>query len=50
VYETTIKMSRAPGDVNVLIDPVGLRYIQVKTRRVDFRGPVFTTIKAESIE
>ena len=50
VYETTVKMSRAPGDVNVLIDPVGLRYIQGKKHRVDFRGPVFTTIKAELIE
>jgi O-phosphoseryl-tRNA synthetase len=50
VYETTVKMSRAPGDVNVLIDPVGLRYIQGKKRRVDFRGPVFTTIKAEPVE
>jgi len=50
VYETTVKMSRAPGDVNVLIDPVGLRYIQGKKRRVDFRGPVFTTIRAEPVE
>jgi O-phosphoseryl-tRNA synthetase len=36
--------------VNVLIDPVGLRYIQGKKRRVDFRGPVFTTIKVEPAE
>jgi len=50
VYETTVKMSRSPGDVNVLIDPVGMRYIQGKKRRVDFRGPVFTTIKAEIVE
>ncbi len=50
IYETTVKMSRAPGDVNILIDPVGLRYIQGKKHRVDFRGPVFTTIKVESIE
>jgi O-phosphoseryl-tRNA synthetase len=50
IYETTVKMSRAPGDVNVLIDPVGLRYIQGKKRRVDFRGPVFTTIKVEPVE
>jgi len=50
VHETTVKMSRAPGDVNVLIDPVGLRYIQGKKHRVDFRGPVFTTIKTEIIE
>jgi len=47
LYETTVKMSRAPGDVNVLIDPIGLRYIQGRKRRVDFRGPVFTAIKVE---
>ncbi|MDI6897264.1 O-phosphoserine--tRNA ligase [Methanocella conradii] len=50
IYETAVKMSRAPGDVNIVIDPVGLRYIQGKKRRVDFRGPVFTTIRAEAIE
>lgn len=50
IYETTVKMSRAPGDVNVKVDPVALRYIQGKKRRIDFRGPVFTAIKANVID
>ncbi|MCD1294997.1 O-phosphoserine--tRNA ligase [Methanocella sp. CWC-04] len=47
VYETSVKMSRAPGDVNVLIDPVALRYIQGKKNKIDFRGPVFTSVETE---
>lgn len=50
VLETTVKMSRAPGDVYVKVDPVALRYIQGKKHKIDFRGPVFTSIKAEPIE
>lgn len=50
IYETTVKMSRAPGDVFVRIDPVGLRYIQGRKRRIDFRGPVFTTVRVEPAE
>ena len=50
VYDTTVKMSRAPGDVYVKVDPIALRYIQGKKAKIDFRGPVFTSIKAEPIE
>ncbi|HMK48048.1 MAG TPA: O-phosphoserine--tRNA ligase, partial [Methanocella sp.] len=50
IYETTIKMSRAPGDVYMKVDPIALRYIQGKKHKIDFRGPVFTSIKAELIE
>lgn len=50
IYETTVKMSRSPGDVNILVDPVGLRYIQGKKHKIDFRGPVFTTIIAEEMK
>ncbi|HEY3423054.1 MAG TPA: O-phosphoserine--tRNA ligase [Methanocellaceae archaeon] len=49
IYETSYKMSRSPADVNVLIDPVAVRYIQGKKHRIDFRGPVFTTIKTETL-
>ncbi len=50
VYETTVKMSRAPGDVYVKVDPIALRYIQGRKAKIDFRGPVFTSIKAEPVE
>jgi O-phosphoseryl-tRNA synthetase len=49
IYDTSYKMSRSPSDVNVLIDPVAVRYIQGKKHRIDFRGPVFTTIKTETL-
>lgn len=47
IYETSYKMSRSPADVNILIDPVAVRFIQGKKHRIDFRGPVFTTIMTE---
>jgi O-phosphoseryl-tRNA synthetase len=50
IYETTVKMSRAPGDVYVKVDPIALRYIQGRKAKIDFRGPVFTSIKAEPVE
>jgi O-phosphoseryl-tRNA synthetase len=50
VYETTVKMSRSPGDVYMHLDPIGLRYIQGRKRKIDFRGPVFTSIRAEPVE
>jgi len=50
VYETTVKMSRAPGDVYIKVDPIALRYIQGKKHKIDFRGPVFTSIKVEEVE
>jgi O-phosphoseryl-tRNA synthetase len=50
VYETTVKMSRAPGDVYVNVDQIALWYIQGRKAKIDFRGPVFTSIKAELTE
>jgi O-phosphoseryl-tRNA synthetase len=50
IYETTVKMSRAPGDVFIALNPVAVRYIQGKKHKIDFRGPVFTSIIAEIIE
>lgn len=44
---TKIKIAEALSDINVKIDPVALRYIQSNNKKMDIRGPVFTTVKVE---
>jgi O-phosphoseryl-tRNA synthetase len=45
--EVRIRMARSHSDVNLMIDPVAVRYIQSKNKKMDLRGPVFTTVKVE---
>ena len=45
--EIRIRMARSPSDVNIMIDPVAVRYVQSKNKNIDIRGPVFTTVKVE---
>ncbi|NYT00646.1 MAG: O-phosphoserine--tRNA ligase [Methanocellales archaeon] len=45
--ETRIRMARSPSDVNIMVDPVAVRYVQGKNKKIDIRGPVFTTVKVE---
>jgi O-phosphoseryl-tRNA synthetase len=45
--EIRIRMARSPSDVNIMVDPVAVRYVQGKNKKIDIRGPVFTTVKVE---
>ncbi len=45
--EVRIRMARSYSDVNVMIDPIAVKYIQSKNKKIDIRGPVFTTVKVE---
>ncbi len=47
--EIRIKIVRGPGDINVKIDPALERYITSYKRKIDLRGPVFTTVKSQII-
>ena len=47
IHQTRFKIVRGPGDINIYVDPVANRYITGKNRKIDVRGPVFTTIEAE---
>ncbi|MEW6592140.1 MAG: O-phosphoserine--tRNA ligase [Candidatus Hadarchaeota archaeon] len=38
---------KLPSDINLVIDDVGQRYITANNKRIDIRGPVFTTVVAE---
>ena len=38
---------KLPSDINLAIDEVAQRYITANKKRIDIRGPVFTTVVAE---
>lgn len=41
------RMVKSPGDINITIPDVAQRYITANKKRIDIRGPVFTTVVAE---
>lgn len=38
---------KLPSDINLAIDEVAQRYITANNKRIDVRGPVFTTVVAD---
>lgn len=48
--ETRVRIVRSPGDVNLELEPALERYITGRKRKIDVRGPVFTTVRSEVID
>ncbi len=46
--EARVRISRSPGDINIQIDPVAIRYITSRNKKIDLRGPVFTTVRMQA--
>lgn len=42
-----VRIVKVPSEVNVKIGPTAQRYITGKNKKIDLRGPVFTSVKAE---
>jgi O-phosphoseryl-tRNA synthetase len=42
-----VRNVKLPSDINIKIDEVAKRYITTNKKRIDVRGPVFTTVVAE---
>ncbi len=42
-----VRNVKLPSDINLAIDKVAQRYITANKKRIDIRGPVFTTVTAE---
>jgi len=42
-----VRAAKSPGDINITISDAVQRYITSKKKRIDVRGPIFTTIVAE---
>jgi O-phosphoseryl-tRNA synthetase len=47
--ETRIRIIKVPSEVNINIEPIVQRYITGLNKKIDTRGPVFTTVKMEII-
>ncbi|MFV2040990.1 MAG: O-phosphoserine--tRNA ligase, partial [Candidatus Hydrothermarchaeales archaeon] len=45
--EIKIKGVKLPSDVNIKISDSVVRFITSNNKKIDIRGPVFTTIRAE---
>jgi O-phosphoseryl-tRNA synthetase len=47
--ETRARIIKVPSEINIRIDPIVQRYITGIQKKIDTRGPVFTTVKMEII-
>jgi O-phosphoseryl-tRNA synthetase len=45
--QTRVRIVKVPSEVNVRLDPMAQRYITGHKKKIDLRGPVFTTVRAE---
>ncbi len=45
--ETKVRIIKVPSEINIKIDPIAQRYITGLKKKIDTRGPVFTTVKME---
>lgn len=45
--ETRVRIVKVPSEVNIKLDPIAQRYITGHKKKIDIRGPVFTTVRAE---
>ncbi len=47
--ETRVRIIKVPSEINIRIDPIAQRYITGNKKKIDIRGPVFTTVKMEIV-
>ncbi|MCG2727782.1 MAG: O-phosphoserine--tRNA ligase [Candidatus Methanoperedenaceae archaeon] len=47
--ETRVRIIKVPSEINIRIDPIAQRYITGNKKKIDMRGPVFTTVRMEII-
>jgi len=47
--ETRVRIIKVPSEINIRIDPIVQRYITGLKKKIDTRGPVFTTVRMELI-
>jgi O-phosphoseryl-tRNA synthetase len=47
--EIRVRIIKVPSEINIRIDPIAQRYITGSKKKIDTRGPVFTTVRMELI-
>jgi len=45
--ETRVRIIKVPSEINIRLEPLAQRYITSNKKKIDIRGPVFTTVRAE---
>jgi len=45
--ETRVRIVKAPSEINIRLEPLAQRYITSNNKKIDIRGPIFTTVKAK---
>ncbi len=45
--ETRARIVKTPAEINIVLNPLAQRYITGNNKKIDIRGPVFTTIRAK---
>ncbi|MCZ7356260.1 MAG: O-phosphoserine--tRNA ligase [Candidatus Methanoperedens sp.] len=45
--ETRVRIIKVPSEINIRTDPIVQRYITGMKKKIDTRGPVFTTVRME---
>ncbi len=44
-FEVRVRIARSPSDLNIEVDRTALRYVTSHHKKIDVRGPVFTTVR-----
>jgi phosphoserine-tRNA(Cys) ligase (EC 6.1.1.-) len=44
--ETRVRIVKVPSEINIRLEPLAHRYITSNKKKIDIRGPVFTTVRA----
>lgn len=47
--EIRVRIIKVPSEINIRIDPIAQRYITGNKKKIDTRGPVFTTVRMEIV-
>lgn len=47
--EMRVRIVKSPGEINIRVDPVAARYITGHNKKIDVRGPMFTTARVKII-
>lgn len=46
-WETRVRIVKVPSEINIKLEPLAQRFITSNKKKIDIRGPVFTTVRAE---
>ncbi|MDP2217038.1 MAG: O-phosphoserine--tRNA ligase [Methanolobus sp.] len=45
--ETRVRIVKVPSEINIRLEPIANYYITSNNKKIDIRGPIFTTVRAQ---